>query len=65
MKPVQLTVNISQKINMGNFESKGIVIGASVSLEESEDLQEAKTELCQKLKQFLDYEIKQLKGASK
>ncbi len=65
MKPIQLTVSISQKINVGNFESKGIVIGASVSLEESEDLQKAKNELCQKLKAFLDYEVNQLKGASK
>jgi len=65
MKPIQLSVSISQKINVGNFESKGIVIGATVSLEESEDLQEAKNELTSKLKAFLDYEIKQLKGASK
>jgi hypothetical protein len=62
MKPKELTISISRKLNIGNYESKGIIIGATVSLDESEDLLKAKQELCNKLKQFLEFEVKQFKG---
>ena len=64
MKAKELTISLSRKINAGNYESKGIIIGATVSLDENEDLLQAKQELAGKLKQFLEAEVKQAKGAS-
>jgi hypothetical protein len=61
VKPRELSVSISRKLNTGNYESKGIIIGATVSLEENEDLLQVKQELTNKLNQMLDFEIKRIK----
>jgi len=62
MKPKELTVSVSKKLNVGNYESHGVLIGATVSIEGNEDLLEAKQELANKLNQFLDFEVKRIKS---
>lgn len=62
MKLKELTVSVSRKINLGNYESKGILIGATVMLEESDDMLEAKQELTNRLNQFLEFEVKRIRN---
>ncbi len=52
-----LSMNLSQKVNLGNYETKGICLGASVELDESDDLVECKAELAAKLNQLLEEEV--------
>ncbi len=62
MKLKELTVSVSRKINLGNYESKGILIGATVALEETDDMLEAKQELTNRLNQFLEFEVKRIRN---
>lgn len=52
-----LSINLSQKVNLGNFETKAISIGASAELDESDDLAECKAALAAKLNQLLAEEV--------
>jgi len=61
MIPKDLTVSVSRKLNVGNYESHGIIIGATVSLEDQEDLLEAKQSLTNKINQFMEFEVKRIK----
>ena len=61
MIPKDLTVSVSRKLNVGNYESHGVIIGATVSLEDKEDLLEAKQSLTNKLNQFMEFEVKRIK----
>jgi len=61
MIPKDLTVSVSRKLNVGNYESHGVIIGATVSLEDREDLLEAKQSLTDKLNQFMEFEVKRIK----
>lgn len=51
------SLNFSQKVNLGNYETKGISLGASVELDESDDLIECKAEMAAKLNQLLEEEV--------
>ena len=53
-----LSMNVSQKVNLGNYETKGISLGVSAELDESDDLAECKAELATKLNQLLEEEVK-------
>lgn len=57
MNVKSLSMNLSQKLNQGNFQTKAISIGASVELDESDDLVECKAELAAKLNQLLEEEV--------
>lgn len=59
---LQLNPEVSRKLNTGNYESQGVIIGATVSLEEKEDLLKAKQELTDKLNQFLAFEVKRIRN---
>ena len=61
MIPKDLTVSVSRKLNVENYESHGVIIGATVSLEDKEDLLEAKQSLTNKLNQFMEFEVKRIK----
>ena len=61
MIPKDLTVSVSRKLNVGNYESHGVIIGATVSLEDKEDLLEAKQSLTNKINQFMEFEVKRIK----
>ena len=52
-----MNYSLSQKINLGNFQTKAISIGASAELDESDDLAECKQELAAKLNQLLEEEV--------
>ena len=56
-----LSLNVSQKVNLGNYETKGISIGVSAELDESDDLTQCKAELAAKLNQLLEEEVKKEK----
>ncbi len=56
------TVNVSQKINLGNYESKGIGITLSATLDEADDLQECKQELTEKANSMVDAEVDKVKN---
>ena len=57
MNVKSLSLNVSQKVNLGNYETKGISIGASVELDETDDLAECKKELSEKLNELLEEEV--------
>ena len=57
MQYKQLSYSVSQKLNCGNYESRGIAISASAELDESDDLAECKAELSAKINQLLEEEI--------
>jgi hypothetical protein len=63
MNVKSLSLNLSQKVNLGNFETKAISIGASAEIEENEDLTACKTALATKLNQMLAEEIAKEKKA--
>jgi hypothetical protein len=57
------SLNISQKINQGNYETKAISIGAVAELDESDNIDQCKAELSKKLNQLLEQEIAKEKQA--
>ena len=52
-----ISMNLSQKVNLGNYETKGITIGASAELDETDDFEQCKQELAAKLNQLLEEEV--------
>ena len=52
-----ISMNLSQKVNLGNYETKGISLGASAGLSEEDNLAECKAELAAKLNQLLEEEV--------
>ena len=52
-----ISMNLSQKVNLGNYETKGITIGACVELDETDDFVECKAELATKLNKLLEEEV--------
>ena len=60
MKLKELTVSVSQKVNTGNFSSKGYGLTATVELSESDDLLRVKQDLTNRLNAMLDFEIKKI-----
>ncbi len=65
MKPKELTVNVCQKVNTGDFSSKGFGFTLTVSLDDKDDLLATKEQLTRKLEQFLKFEVDKIKVASK
>ena len=65
MKPKELTVNVCQKVNTGDYSSKGFGFTLTVSLDDKDDLLATKEQLTRKLEQFLRFEVDKIKGASK
>ena len=51
------SLNFSQKVNLGNYETKGISIGACAELDETDNLIECKAELAAKLNELLEEEV--------
>ena len=51
------SMNVSQKVNLGNYETKGISLGASVELDEADDLEHCKQELAARLNRLLEEEV--------
>ena len=51
------SMNLSQKVNLGNYETKGISLGASAELDETDDFVECKAELAVKLNKLLEEEV--------
>lgn len=52
-----LSLCFSQKVNLGNFETKSISLGLSAELEDLDDLSKCKAELASKLNQLLAEEV--------
>ncbi|MFH1224696.1 MAG: hypothetical protein V1676_02740 [Candidatus Diapherotrites archaeon] len=61
MNVKELTVSVSQKVNLGNFQSKGIGLGITVELNDKDDLFKTKQQCADKLNQMLDFEIRKIK----
>ena len=61
MKVTEINVSVSQKLNTGNYSSKGFGLSATAELAEGDDLLKVKQELANKLNQMLDFEIKKIK----
>ena len=61
MKVKEINVSISQKVNTGNYSSKGFGLSATAELNESDDLLKVKQDLANRLNQMLDFEIKKIK----
>ena len=61
MKIKEITVSVSQKLNMGNFSSKGFGLSATAELSPAEDLLQVKQTLTNSLNKMLDFEIKKIK----
>ena len=57
MNVKSLSFHVSQKVNLGNYETKGISIGATAELDETDDLAECKAELASKLNKLLEEEV--------
>ncbi|HLC92485.1 MAG TPA: hypothetical protein VJH23_02140 [archaeon] len=62
MKVKEINVSVSQKLNTGNFTSKGFGLSATAELAEGDDLLKVKQELANKLNQMLDFEVKKIQG---
>ena len=62
MKVKEINVSVSQKLNTGNFTSKGFGLSATAELSEGDDLLKVKQELANKLNQMLDFEVKKIQG---
>ena len=62
MKVKEINVSVSQKLNTGNFTSKGFGISATAELSDGDDLLKVKQELANKLNQMLDFEVKKIQG---
>ena len=65
MKPKEFSVNVCQKVNTGDFSSKGFGFTLTVSLDDKDDLLATKEQLTRKLEQFLKFEVDKIKVASK
>ena len=61
MKPKELTVNVCQKLNTGDYSSKGFGFTLAVSLDDKDDLLIVKEQLTRKLEQFLKFEVDKIK----
>ncbi|MFH1391190.1 MAG: hypothetical protein ABIH20_02655 [Candidatus Diapherotrites archaeon] len=61
MKIKEINVSVSQKLNMGNYESKGFGLSATAELNEGEDLLQVKQSLTNSLNKMLDFEIQKIK----
>jgi hypothetical protein len=61
MKIKEINVSVSQKLNMGNYESKGFGLSATAELSEQDDLLQVKQQLTNSLNKMLDFEIKKIK----
>ncbi len=61
MKPKELTVNVCQKLNTGDYSSKGFGFTLTVSLDDKDDLLATKEQLTRKLEQFLKFEVDKIK----
>lgn len=61
MKVKEINVSITQKVNTGNYSSKGFGLSATAELGEFDDLLRVKQDLTNRLNQMLDYEIKKIK----
>jgi len=61
MKIKEINVSVSQKLNTGNFTSKGFGLSATAELNEGEDLLEVKQRLTNSLNKMLDFEIQKIK----
>ncbi len=61
MKVREINVSITQKVNTGNYSSKGFGLSATAELSEQDDLLRVKQELANKLNQMLDFEIKKIR----
>jgi hypothetical protein len=64
MKVKEINVSISQKVNTGNYSSKGFGLSATAELSEQDDLLKVKQDLTNRLNQMLDFEIKKINGGS-
>ena len=62
MKVKEINVSVSQKLNTGNYTSKGFGLSATAELNEGDDLLKVKQELANKLNQMLDFEVKKIQG---
>ena len=65
MRIKEINVSVSQKLNMGNFESKGFGLSATAELSEQDDLLQVKQQLTNSLNKMLDFEIKKIKEVGK
>ena len=61
MKIKEINVSVSQKLNTGNFTSKGFGLSATAELNDGEDLLEVKQRLTNSLNKMLDFEIQKIK----
>jgi hypothetical protein len=61
MKVREINVSITQKVNTGNYSSKGFGLSATAELSPEDDILRVKQELANKLNQMLDFEIKKIK----
>ena len=61
MKVKEISVSVSQKLNMGNYESKGFGLSATAELSEQDDLLQVKQSLTNSLNKMLDFEINKIK----
>ena len=62
MKVKEINVSVSQKLNTGNFTSKGFGLSATAELSEGDDLLKVKQELANKLNQMLDFEVRKIQA---
>ncbi len=61
MKVREINVSITQKVNTGNYSSKGFGLSATAELLPEDDILRVKQELANKLNQMLDFEIKKIR----
>jgi len=64
MKVREINVSITQKVNTGNYSSKGFGLSATAELLPEDDILRVKQELANKLNQMLDFEIKKIRSDS-
>ncbi len=62
MKVKEINVSVSQKLNTGNFTSKGFGLSATAELSDGDDLLKVKQELANKLNQMLDFEVRKIQA---
>ena len=62
MKIKELSVSVSRKVNLGNYESEGVCFSATAELSENEDFEGKKAELLESLQCFLEQEVIRIKG---
>ena len=64
MKVRELNVSISQKVNTGNYSSKGYGLSATAELSDFDDVLYVKQVLTNKLSKMFDFEIKKIESGS-